>query len=62
MTGILAECAQFGGGYTWGSVRNVDITFAGTNETALNMPMQVMGDMEPAPAGVRVAEVRHNTS
>jgi hypothetical protein len=50
VTGILAECAQFGGGYTWGSVRNVDITFAGTNETALNMPMQVMGDMEPAPA------------
>jgi len=50
VTGTLAECAQFGGGYSWGSIRNVDITFVGTNETASNVPMQVMGDMEPAPA------------
>jgi hypothetical protein len=50
VTGVLAECQQFGGGYSWGSVRNVDITFAGTQETVSNIPMQVMGDMEPAPA------------
>ncbi|MGA3157824.1 MAG: DUF3443 family protein [Steroidobacteraceae bacterium] len=44
-TGPLAECEQFGGGYTWGSVRNVDITISGTNETASNIPMQVIGDL-----------------
>jgi uncharacterized protein DUF3443 len=44
LTGPLAECEQFGGGYTWGSVRNVDITISGTNETASNVPMQVIGD------------------
>jgi hypothetical protein len=45
VTGPLAECEQFGGGYTWGSVRNVDITITGTNETASNVPMQVIGDL-----------------
>jgi hypothetical protein len=45
LTGPLAECEQFGGGYTWGSVRNVDITVTGTNETASNIPMQVIGDL-----------------
>jgi hypothetical protein len=45
VTGPLAECEQFGGGYTWGSVRNVDITISGTNETASNVPMQVIGDL-----------------
>jgi Protein of unknown function (DUF3443) len=45
ITGPLAECEQFGGGYTWGSVRNVDISIAGTNETASNVPMQVIGDL-----------------
>lgn len=44
VTGPLAECEQFGGGYTWGSVRNVDISVPGTNETASNVPMQVIGD------------------
>jgi hypothetical protein len=45
VTGPLAECEQFGGGYTWGSVRNVDISIPGTNETASNIPMQVIGDL-----------------
>ena len=45
VTGPLAECEQFGGGYTWGSVRNVDITITGTNETASNIPIQVIGDL-----------------
>jgi hypothetical protein len=45
LTGPLAECEQFGGGYTWGSVRNVDISIPGTNETASNIPMQVIGDL-----------------
>lgn len=38
----LAECALFGSGYSWGSVRNMDIKIGG--EIAQNLPVQVMAD------------------
>jgi hypothetical protein len=49
----LAECVQFGDGYTWGSVRSADVTIGG--ETASSLPIQIMGDMSSAtePASVQ---------
>jgi hypothetical protein len=38
----VAECALFGSGYSWGTVRNVDIKIGG--EVAQNVPIQVMAD------------------
>jgi hypothetical protein len=38
----IAECALFGSGYSWGTVRNADIRMAG--EVAQNVPIQVMSD------------------
>jgi hypothetical protein len=38
----VAECAIFGSGYSWGTVRNVDIKIGG--EVAQNVPIQVMAD------------------
>jgi hypothetical protein len=38
----IAECAVFGSGYSWGTVRNVDIRMAG--EVGQNVPIQVMAD------------------
>jgi hypothetical protein len=40
--GSLAECAEFGSGYTWGSVRMLDVQLA--SETASNIPVQIAGD------------------
>ncbi|QCP53249.1 DUF3443 family protein [Trinickia violacea] len=40
--GSLAECAEFGSGYTWGSVRMLDVKLA--SETASNIPVQIAGD------------------
>ncbi|TKC88669.1 DUF3443 family protein [Trinickia terrae] len=40
--GTLAECMEFGSGFTWGSVRNADVKIGG--ETASNIPIQVAGD------------------
>lgn len=39
---VIAECAQFSDGITWGSVRMADIYISG--ETAGNVPIQVIGD------------------
>ncbi len=39
----LAECTQFADGYTWGTVRTVDVKIAG--ETASAIPIQVIGDL-----------------
>jgi hypothetical protein len=38
----LVECAQFGDGYTWGSVRLADVRIAG--EVAAGVPVQLIGD------------------
>jgi hypothetical protein len=38
----IAECAVFGSGYTWGSVRRADVTMGG--KTAGNMPIQIVSD------------------
>jgi hypothetical protein len=38
----IAECAVFGSGYTWGSVKRADVTIGG--KTAGNMPLQVIAD------------------
>ncbi|MGV2290428.1 DUF3443 family protein [Trinickia sp. YCB016] len=47
--GSLAECAEFGSGYTWGSVRMLDVKLA--SETASNIPVQIAGDsVGPVPA------------
>ena len=40
--GSLAECAEFGSGYTWGSVRMLDVKLA--SETASNIAVQIAGD------------------
>jgi hypothetical protein len=42
---LIAECAQFSDGITWGSVRMADIYVSG--ETAGNVPIQVIGDSSP---------------
>ncbi|SAK61589.1 lipoprotein [Caballeronia arationis] len=44
--GQLAECTQFADGYTWGTVRSADVKIGG--ETASNIPVQVIGDLEPS--------------
>ena len=44
----IAECALFGSGYTWGTVRNVDLKMAG--EVAQNVPVQVIADTTLAAA------------
>ncbi|RQH06182.1 DUF3443 domain-containing protein [Paraburkholderia dinghuensis] len=41
--GALAECAAFADGFTWGTVRNVDVKIGG--ETASAIPIQVIGDL-----------------
>ncbi|WP_233865253.1 DUF3443 domain-containing protein [Paraburkholderia adhaesiva] len=41
--GALAECAAFADGFTWGTVRNVDVKISG--ETASAIPIQVIGDL-----------------
>jgi hypothetical protein len=38
----LVECAQFGAGYTWGSVRLADVELGG--ERAARIPIQIIGD------------------
>ncbi|WP_232624453.1 DUF3443 family protein [Paraburkholderia ginsengisoli] len=38
----IAECTQFGSGYTWGTVRNADIGMSG--EIAQDVPIQVISD------------------
>lgn len=38
----LAECVEFGDGYSWGSMRTADLTIS--SEKAANIPMQVLGD------------------
>jgi hypothetical protein len=38
----IAECALFGSGYTWGTVRNADLKMSG--EVAQNVPIQVVSD------------------
>jgi hypothetical protein len=38
----IVECTQFGDGFSWGSMRQANITLSG--ETASNVPMQVIGD------------------
>jgi hypothetical protein len=46
----LAECAQFVSGYLWGGVHQADIVLGG--KTALSVPVQVVGDGNPALASV----------
>ncbi|WP_233271685.1 DUF3443 domain-containing protein [Paraburkholderia acidiphila] len=41
--GNLAECTAFADGYTWGTVRSVDVKIGG--ETASGIPIQVIGDL-----------------
>ncbi|SDQ33583.1 Protein of unknown function [Paraburkholderia fungorum] len=38
----IAQCATFGSGYTWGSIRRADVTIGG--KTSGNMPIQVIAD------------------
>lgn len=38
----MAECALFGSGYSWGTVRNVDVKMG--SEVAQNVPIQVIAD------------------
>jgi hypothetical protein len=38
----MAECLEFGDGYTWGSVRYADVTIGG--EFAGHIPLQLIGD------------------
>jgi hypothetical protein len=38
----IAQCATFGSGYTWGSIKRADVTIGG--EIAGNLPVQVIGD------------------
>lgn len=40
--GVLANCATFASGVTWGSVANADVKLAG--EVASNIPIQLIGD------------------
>lgn len=51
----IVECTMFGDGYSWGSMRTVDLTIS--SEKAANLPMQVIGDQ---PAG-NVPTVCSNT-
>ncbi|WP_345811005.1 DUF3443 domain-containing protein [Paraburkholderia sp. PREW-6R] len=41
-SGASAECAVFGGGYTWGAVRSADVRMAGQQASAI--PIQVIAD------------------
>jgi Protein of unknown function (DUF3443) len=48
----MYECFPFVDGYTWGPVQTADVTISGTNETASNIPVQVVDDQNaylPAP-------------
>ena len=38
----LAECGEFGSGYTWGPLSKYDVTLGG--ETAHNLPVQIIND------------------
>ncbi|NML29737.1 DUF3443 domain-containing protein [Paraburkholderia antibiotica] len=40
--GVSAECAVFGSGYAWGSIRNADVRMAG--QLASSIPVQVIAD------------------
>jgi hypothetical protein len=40
--GVSAECAVFGSGYAWGSIRNADVRMAG--QQASSIPIQVIAD------------------
>ncbi|MFP3568742.1 DUF3443 domain-containing protein [Paraburkholderia sp. SIMBA_030] len=41
-SGIAGECAVFGGGYAWGSVRSADVRMAG--QLAASLPIQLIAD------------------
>jgi len=41
----LAECAVFADGYSWGPVATADVQVSG--ESAVNVPMQIIGDTDP---------------
>jgi hypothetical protein len=41
-SGVSGECAVFGGGYAWGSVRSADVRMAG--QLAAAVPIQVISD------------------
>lgn len=41
---VVAQCAQFVSGYTWGSVRRADVKMGG--ELASNLPIQIIGDTD----------------
>lgn len=41
-SGIAGECAVFGGGYAWGSVRSADVRMAG--QLAASIPIQLIAD------------------
>ncbi|WP_246796445.1 DUF3443 domain-containing protein [Burkholderia perseverans] len=41
--GALAECGQFVSSFTWGSVRQADVTLGGLTASAL--PVQIIGDL-----------------
>ncbi|RZF26580.1 DUF3443 domain-containing protein [Paraburkholderia sp. UYCP14C] len=49
-SGASAECAVFGSGYAWGSIRNADVRMAG--QQASSIPIQVIADsaLPAAPA------------
>jgi hypothetical protein len=38
----IAQCATFGSGYTWGSIKRADVAIG--DEVAGNLPLQVIGD------------------
>jgi hypothetical protein len=41
-SGVAGECAVFGGGYTWGTVRSADVRMAG--QLAASIPIQTIAD------------------
>ncbi|RKF47055.1 DUF3443 domain-containing protein [Paraburkholderia fungorum] len=41
-SGVAGECAVFGGGYAWGSVRSADVRMAG--QLAASIPIQLIAD------------------
>ncbi|MBV8894481.1 MAG: DUF3443 family protein [Acidobacteria bacterium] len=64
---LVAECAQFSDGITWGSVRMADIYIAGeaannvVNNTDVGVPIQIIGDSDQRFATVPAACTKFGT-
>jgi hypothetical protein len=51
----IAECANFGSGYTWGTVRSADIKMS--SEIAQNVPIHILSDSSLAESAPTVCQV-----